>query len=282
MQSLAFDNTNNRTYTLQLIAGGNQFSGETGAVSGATRALNGDLCLTELDEAGNVTGHMYLKGFGHGVQFGAEPVGTSTYLWTEVDSVNDGTNGWGSHLGRFKFVDGTVLTNTSTAITKFALLPNIDRTTCNVDMVNGYLTMRYRVNGSFHYGVYDLNAVKGGIVQPIADIGQPAGLGTFQGYVSFGSYMYLLDGDAYNGTTSVSPTGNTYITLLDLNTGAQVDRQLTKAGYTLTYREPEGMAVQVPNPADPSSARLCFGFASTVSDTNTSKLASIYYKDLLK
>lgn len=282
LQSIAFDNVNERMYTLQLISGGRQLSGETAPVSGAARANNGDLCLTELDLFGNITGHMYLKGFGHGVSFGAEPVGSSTYLWTEVDAVSDGSNGWGTQLGRFKFVNGAVITNTSSSITKYALLSGVDRTTCNIDMVNGYLTMRYRQNGSFRYGVFNLEAVKAGNAQALVDVPHPAGLGTFQGFASFGSYLYLLDGVAYNDTTSISPNGNTYITTVNLNSGAQVDRQLTKASYTLSYREPEGMAIQIPNVSNPSAARLCFGFASKVSKTNSSKLASIYYKDALE
>ncbi|GAB3809066.1 phage baseplate protein [Micromonospora zhanjiangensis] len=111
IQSLAFDNVNKHVYTVQLMAGGRQLPGESAPVSGATRGYRGDLCLTRLDLAGNELGHMYLTGFGHGVQIGAEPVGSSAFLWTEVDAVaDDGTNGWGTQLARFRFVDGAVRT----------------------------------------------------------------------------------------------------------------------------------------------------------------------------
>ncbi|MBW7457269.1 hypothetical protein ACFOLF_22150 [Paenibacillus sepulcri] len=281
LQSFAFDNTNKKIFTVQLMAGGQQLPGESAPVSGANRALNGDLCVTKLDLSGNVEGYMFLKGFGHGVQIGAEPVGSASYLWTEVDALSDGTSGWGSKLARFQFVNGQVLTSASSSLTKFELVPGADRTTVNIDMTHGYLTMRYREDGSFRYGVYSLAQVKAGNYTAFADIAQPSGLGTFQGFTSFGSTLYLLEGNSYNSTTSIYPNGNTYITSVNLNNGIVSDKQLTKAGYTLTFREPEGMAVQIPDTNHPENARLGIGLASTVSESNTSKLASIYYKDSL-
>lgn len=164
---------------------------------------------------------------------------------------------------------------------KHRLVAGADRTTCNVDMANGYLTMRYRINGAFRFGVFELAKVKQGSYSSVADVPQPALQYSFQGFASFGSYLYTLEGSAYGTSGSVEPTGNTYITCVNLNNGAVVDRQLTKAGYTLPFREPEGMAIQIPDMSNPNAARLCFGFASTVSSTDNSKLASIYYKDAL-
>jgi hypothetical protein len=66
-----------------------------------------------------------------------------------------------------------------------------------------------------------------------------------------------------------------------LNTGAVVDSQHTNAAYTLLYREPEAMSIQIPTVNDPTTARLCFGFTSYTSSTNTNKVQSIYYKDVL-
>ncbi|MGV4987606.1 hypothetical protein ACVB8X_20265 [Streptomyces sp. NRAIS4] len=45
--------------------------------------------------------------------------------------------------------------------------------------------------------------------------------------------------------------------------------------------QPEGMAIQVPGPADPQAVRLCSGSASYASDTDQSKIASVHYKDVL-
>ncbi|GAA4991433.1 hypothetical protein GCM10025734_18810 [Kitasatospora paranensis] len=53
-------------------------------------------------------------------------------------------------------------------------------------------------------------------------------------------------------------------------------RQLTD-GAQLPHREPEGMAVLLPGPADSHRPRLAFGLAS-IRDGST-RLASIYYKE---
>jgi hypothetical protein len=80
---------------------------------------------------------------------------------------------------------------------------------------------------------------------------------------------------AYNSTT-IPPPGNTYLTTVNLNTGTEVDRFLTQAGGTLTYREPEGMSIHLTDPNNESTGRLAFGL---VSGAAGSRKATIYYKD---
>ncbi|NHN29963.1 phage baseplate protein [Paenibacillus agricola] len=278
-QSFAIDNTNNHTYMVQVTAAGQQLGTETRTYTSAERALKGDLTVTKLSSTGTILGKMYLIGFGHGVSIGVEPVGTTAYLWTEVDAVSDVYdvyNGYGTQLARFPFVNNQVLVSTSSSLTKYAPVAGADRTTVNIDMANGLLTMRYRLDETFfHYSVFNLAQLKMGTFKPLATADQPTGLGTFQGFVSYGSYLYLLDGNAYNATTN--PTGNTYITTVNLNSGLQVDRELTNAGNSLLFREPEGMSIQVVG----TTVRLCFGFGSYKSSTNTDKNANIFYKDAL-
>lgn len=279
MQSLAFDNTNGRGYVVQLMAGGQQLPGESAPVSGAARSKAGDLCLTQLDLAGNETGHMFLKGFGHGVQIGAEPVGSSAFLWTEVDSFpDDGVSGWGTRLARFRFDNGAILTPDSEEVRRLQPVPGSDRTTCGVDPDAGQLVMRHRVGGSFRYALYDLESLCSNDFTPLATVAQPALSYSFQGYASYGGYLYLLEGSSYGSTGSQPPTGNTHLTCVDWSTGAVVDRRLVLDGAELPFREPEGLAIQL---AGPSAVRLCFGFATTTSPTDTSKLANVYYKDVL-
>ncbi|MGW1026231.1 phage baseplate protein [Streptomyces sp. NPDC002577] len=291
LQSFAFDNTRGHLFTVQLVDGGLRLPGESQTYTGAEREANGDLCLTRLDTSGRILGTMYLRGFGHGVQIGVESTTAGSFLWTETKAVqsqnSDGTyTGWGSRLARFKFANGTVLTPDSPAITQYSLGDGIDRTTVALDPVNNRLTVRCRVSGSFRYRLYDLAAFKSGGRTALADVAQPADLqpgysDTFQGFATFGSYLYLLAGTQYGTDGSVEPDGNTYITCVDWNTGSVAEQSLTKAGYSLPYREPEGMAIQVPDPSNPQGARLCSGFASVTSDTDSRKKASIYYKDLL-
>ncbi|MEV4756426.1 hypothetical protein AB0J86_15105 [Micromonospora sp. NPDC049559] len=282
LQSLAFDNTNRRIYTAQVVQGGLKLSGESTTVAGADRARRGDLAITQLDLAGNKLGYMYLKGFGHGVSIGVEPVGTSAYLWVETDGVSDGTNAWGRALARLKFTSGQVLTNTSSALEKFQPVAGATSTTPAIDPTTNRLIMRYVLNGQRLITAYDLASVKARTYAPLATVQQPAVVAPtnqpFQGYTALGRYLYLLEGAAYGNPGSTAPDGNTYITSVDLTTGAVVQRFLTRAGYSLDYREPEGMAIQLTNPADPSSARLTEGFASGASGA---RKMSVYYKDVL-
>ncbi|MGW6566024.1 phage baseplate protein [Streptomyces sp. NPDC054975] len=292
LQSFSFDNTNKHLYTVSLVQGGRQLPGETRTYTGDERAKYGDLCVTRLDLGGAQIGHMYLKGFGHGVSIAVEPSGNSAYLWTETDSVeapdpNHPTDpskniGWGSRIARFKFANGAVLTPTSHLITKHTPVAGADRTTIAVDPANSRLVVRYRLGGAFHFGLYDLAAFRSGTYTQLAHVLQPTDVASpppFQGFTSLGQYLYLLEGSAY-GTANPAP-GNTYQSVIDWNTGTRIDRRLTEAGKSLLYREPEGLAIQLPDPANPAAARLVTGFASTASATDTDKKASFYYKDAL-
>ncbi len=277
MQSFAVDDVNKRIYILQLMAGGQQLPGESGPVTGAQRDKNGDMTLTQLDLEGNKLGYMFLKGFGHGVQMGVETDGDTTYLWTETDAVTEGSSGWGTQLARFPFEDGKILTPDAGELEKHRLIEGADRTTVNIDQANGLLTMRYRQDGAFRFGVYELEKVKHGTYEPIADVAQPS-MGTFQGFASYGGYLYLLEGNSYGSSGSVEPTGNTYITAVNLNTGDVVGKQLITAGDDLTFREPEGMAVRIPDPKYPQKAELSFGFASSFTPL---RLANVFTIDRL-
>jgi hypothetical protein len=282
LQSLAFDNVNRRIYTAQVVQGGLKLAGESAAVPGADRAKHGDLVVTQLDYTGKKLGYMYLKGFGHGVAIGAETSGTSAYLWTETDGVSDGTNCWGQSLARFKFTNGQILTNTSSALTKYQPVPGATSTTPAIDPSTNRLIMRYLLNGKRLISAFNLDAVKAKTYTPLCTVPQPSVVAPtdqpFQGYTAFGRYLYLLEGAAYGSPGSTSPTGNTYITSVDFNTGAVVQRLLTQAGYSLTYREPEGMAIYLPNPNNLSTALLTEGFASGAT---SARKMSVYYKDVL-
>jgi receptor-binding protein len=262
LQSFAFDDLNRRVYAVQLMAGGQALPGEPAPVSGAQRAADGDLCLTQLGPDGAELGHMYLLGFGHGVQLGVQPVGRTAYLWTEVASDNyGGANGWGQRLARFAFTDGAVLTAGSPQVRQYTLIPGTDHTTVAVDAAHRRLTMRYARDGAFRYAVFPLDAVGRSGVPPVADIAQPALPATFQGFTSYGRWLYLLTGDAYGANGSTAPTGDTRISRVDLGAGAVAEEVPVTAAPDLVYREPEGMAVRLAGPGRP---QLCFGFASGV------------------
>ncbi|MFG3441490.1 teichoic acid biosynthesis protein C [Nonomuraea sp. NPDC047897] len=259
LQSFAFDNAHGHIYAVQVK-------------NGSGSAAAGHLCLTKLSLGGAVLGHMYLMGFGHGVQIGVERSGGTTYLWTETNAIRDGANAWGNRLARFAFTNGRTIIPSSGGVTRYAPVTGATNTTCAIDPSTNRLVMRYRKNGGFRYAVFTLSAVKSGSHRPLYDVAQPTGLGVFQGYAAYGDHLYLLEGSAY-GPSNPAP-GNTYITSVDLRTGRKVQRALTQAGKSLDYREPEGMAIQLAG----GRPRLCLGLASGAAGA---RKVSIFYKTAL-
>ncbi|MEU8031996.1 teichoic acid biosynthesis protein C [Streptomyces sp. NPDC049099] len=257
-QGFAFDSVNKRLFVAQRRNG----SGET----------SGDLCITELDFAGNRVSAMHLTGFGHGVAFGVEPRGRDSWLWTEVDA---NTNGYGTRLGRFKFVRGGSLSHTSSAIQKYRPVASGVEFTCSIDQVHGIMVVRHQKNGAKYIAAYRMSqASAGNFSSPVAYFKQPSIPGTAQGYTSYGQYLYHLTGNAYSASNP--RPGNTRITCVDLNSGAvKQGPVLTKAGESLSYREPEGLAVYR---TDSGQARLFIGFAS---GTAGDRRSNIFYKKAL-
>jgi len=164
------------------------------------------------------------------------------------------------------------LTKDSPELEKHRPIEGATRTTVTIDPAHGQLTMRYSLNKQFRFAVYDLEQVKARNYAPLADVAQPA-VGTFQGYASYGGYLYLLEGNA-----NPMP-GNTYITAVKWKTGEVVDRQLISAGSDVSFREPEGMAIRLPDERHPHKAELSFGFASGNPPT---RLANLFALDRLK
>ncbi|WP_439946382.1 phage baseplate protein [Streptomyces sp. BBFR109] len=315
IQSFGYDNANRHIYLVQVTQGGLKLAGESAPVSSANRNLHGDLTVTKWDMSGNVLGYMYLRGFGHGMSIGVEPVGGSAYLWTEVDAValSDGTSR-GRRLARFPFVNGRVLDSTSADLTTYTPVPGSTVNTASVDPVYGRLVVRFQdTDGIKKYQVHDLDLARLGIwSEPLAAIDEPDitavpgwplttyGHPFLQGYVVVGRYLYMLHGNSYGSTEKINGqnvvisqpnVGNTFISSVDLTTGAfspappspfnvNVNPCYTAAAYTLDYREPEGLGVYIPDLAQPGVFSIGMGFAS---GPEGARLASIYGKsDLIQ
>lgn len=274
LQSFAFDDANGHLYTIQLMQGGIQLSGESAPVSGADRAARGDMCITKLSLTGSELGHMYVRGFGHGVSIGCEPTGTTAQLWTESDANPD--SGYGRAISRFAFKDGAVLDSGSSALATHRPVAGSTSNQPAVDMLNKRLLLRYRQGGEVRYRLMSLAGVTAGDYTAVYDDIPQTGIEdgeVFQGFTVLGDYVYQLTGTAYsdeNGPNPPSGHGNAHVSCVDLRTGELVQRSRTEAGYSLDYREPEGMAVQLTSPR-----RLCMGFASGASGARE---LSVYYK----
>lgn len=255
-QSFAFDQKNRRLFVSQRRNG--------------TPTENGDLTITYLSFDGKYLGHMYLTGFGHGVAFGAEPVGTDTYLWTEVDSKS---NGYGERLARFKFVNGKTVSRESTALTKFKPIPSAPSIIAVINPVDNSLVCRYTSGSTKRITAFPLKeATSGNFSNPLYDFEQPQ-VEVFQGYAAYGSYVYMLSGTSYELNGNII---DSEVTSINVNTGKiRQGPVITKAGSTLTFREPEGMAVYTTAAGEP---RLFLGFASGKAGDRRSNL---FYKNEL-
>ncbi|MFI0821620.1 teichoic acid biosynthesis protein C [Streptomyces sp. NPDC021098] len=274
LQSFAFDDVNGHLYTIQLMQGGIRLGDESAPVSGADRAARGDMCLTRLSLTGSELGYMYVRGFGHGVAIGCEPVGATAYLWTESDANPE--SGYGRAISRFPFKSGTVLDSGASGLATHRPVAGSTSNQPAVDMLNKRLLLRYRQGGEARYRLMSLAGVTAGDYTPVYDDIPQAGIEdgeVFQGFTVLGDYVYQLTGTAYsdeNGPNPPSGHGNAYVSCVDLRTGELVQRSRTEAGYSLDYREPEGMAVQLTSPR-----RLCMGFASNLT---APRQLSVYYK----
>lgn len=314
IQSIGYDNANGHIYLAQVTQGGLKLVGESAPVSSADRNRRGDLTITKWDMSGNTVGYMYLRGFGHGMSIGVEPVGARAFLWTETDGVGitdvmGKKSSRGSRLARFPFVSGQVLDTTSPGLAKYTPVVGSTVNTATVDPVYGRLGIRYRdTDGVMKYQVHDLDLARLGIWSaPLATISEPSitavpdwPLTTYdhpflQGYVVVGRYLYMLHGNSYGFVEKIDGqdvvisqpgVGNTFLTSVDLTTGTfdpappspfhkDVNPLHTTAAYSLDWREPEGLGVYVPDPARPGVFGIGMGFASGLEGA---RVASIYGK----
>jgi hypothetical protein len=230
LQSFAFDEVHKHLYVLQVRRGG------IGA---------GNLCLNKLDYDGTLLGSMKLQGFGHGVSIGVQNAADGkVWIWTEADA----KGGYGQGVTRFQFADGATRTGEDVKIRK--PIPASINNQPSVCMASERIAVRYRVKGKPRYRIWDLDAfVARDYDNPVADIAQPDAHPDpkipFQGYALYGDHIYQLAGTAYDAETNPpAKFGNTYLSSIDITTGKLVQRLRTEAGRSLTYREPEGVAVR--------------------------------------
>lgn len=257
MQGFTFDNVNRRLFVVQAQ------NGTTGT----------DLCVNQLDFAGNRIGYMHLNHAGHGVSIGVEPVGSSSYIWMECDADGTTTSARGTALARFKFVSGQ-----TPVLTKY--LTGSTAITCATDPINHRLLVRRSEGGAMWWSLFDLaDATAGDFSSPLVHVPQPVVSGTvFQGYTVLGSYAYMLDGTAIEDPGSDYQNINSYVTSVDLNTGQIVQRSRTLAGKTLVYREPEGLAIYRTAAGE---SRLFLGFGSRTTWAGPDDFANLFYKNVL-
>ncbi|GAA3588057.1 hypothetical protein [Kribbella ginsengisoli] len=253
MQGFTFDDVNRRLFVVQAENGG----------SGA------DLVVNQVSASGAVLGSMTVKRAGHGVSIAAEPVGDITYIWIECDADQNNGDGRGTALARVQFKN---IVRESIA-TEAKFFRGSDTITAAVDPVNKRLMVRRKENGSFYFSVWPLSKAREGLAADrLVHVKQPSYSRTFQGYTFYGQYAYLWYGDGQTNPDNINST----IRTVDLNTGEFTrDPAVTRAGESLVYREPEGMAI---HRMDSGDLGLFFGFASRPGDGGDNRYANLYYK----
>ncbi|MFF1736212.1 teichoic acid biosynthesis protein C [Streptomyces sp. NPDC058247] len=271
LQSFAFDERRGHIYALQVMQGGIRLAGEPRSYSHADRAARGDLCLNRLTMAGELTGHMYLKGFGHGGAIGVDDTtGGSAMLWTEWDA---GRSGLGRGICRFRFAERRVLDRGSRAVIPYRPVPGSTNNYAAVDPVRRRLLLRYRVAGVPRFALHDLDRFAARDFRPLADFPQPGAHVSlpFQGMALYGDHAYQLLGRGY-GQGSPSARSSALLYRIDLATGQVAQRVREVTAPALRPREPEGLAM-----LRRGGPWLCLGYTQGPPGQ---RAFSLYYKEI--
>lgn len=245
-QSLAFDDVHGHIYTLQVMQGGLRLPGERHALRASARRLNGDMCVTKLSASGATLGHMYLRGFGHGISFGVEPSGKKVLLWVEADA--HPRTGYGRAVTRVRFRDGAVVDSSAPSVRHHRPLPGSKANHPALDLAGRRVLISHRAGKYHRYAVYRMSDFLGGHYAPVHTV-RSSGLGKgerFQGCALLGGFVYQLTGHPYSDAAGDNPPGaggNTYVSAIDLRTGEAAGRHRVTAAPGLPFREPEGIAV---------------------------------------
>ncbi|MFE2289208.1 signaling protein [Streptomyces sp. NPDC059443] len=260
-QSFAFDDSKGMIYTLQGIQGGLRLDGEKEPASSADRKAAGDMCLTRMSSSGEPLGHMYLRGFGHGISFGVEPVGKSTLIW--VESKPDPESGYGRSVARVLFRDGALLDGDDPTVAHYDPVPGSSEVSPALDLAGGRVLVSHQEGEEHRFSVYGMTDFLAGRFEAAHTL--EAGVQVreeewFQGCALHGDFVYVLTGEPYTGKNGDNPPksdGNTYVSAIDVRTGEAQGRHLVTVARHLPYREPEGIAVSTTGPGP----ALCVGFS---------------------
>lgn len=262
-QSFAFDNRDGTLYTCQIIGGGQQLPGEDAPVPYAQRVENGDLLYSRITADGTLNGKMWIKGAGHGTAFGIEEASTGgVWLWSDAASRPSGGRGFATKISRVPFTDGQVINSADTD--QYDPVPGSGSVTCTIDPLTARVMYRSNISGVRTYYLYRLaDARNHNFSRPIATQPEPLADPTYlQGLCSAGSSFYVYDGQS---------GGDITIRRANWSNGVTTQSAVMTYGSALTYREPEGLAVRIPDPSTPARFQLCYGIVSgSASDARLS------------
>lgn len=267
MQSFAYDPYNNDLHTLQVRSG---------------EADSGNLVVTKRPGKSDNT-YMVLHGFGPGATMGLQKDSATgkVYLWVESRSVkgSDGV-GKGTHISRVEWKTNKHVDN-SDPLVKDLTPPGAAGKSPRpvVDQKNNLLVVRTSLFGhKYSFTAYPIaQAGSGNWSNPVYTVtvpqkkvvGSSTKYMTSQGTTAFGNFVYLYWGDAYS-SSNPAPKGNTWIQKYRISDGKLVQEKRTEAYKSLSFREPEGIAVYKPRSTAPI---LGFGFASGDASSRKATIA---------
>ncbi|MFD6423805.1 signaling protein [Streptomyces sp. NPDC060198] len=246
-QSLSYPDGGGALYVLQVVPASVRLGDEDRAPGGRERRLAGDLCVSRLSASGELTASMHLRGFGHGMSFGVEPVGGDVFLWVESDA--DPETGYGRAVARVRFRDGAVVDSSSDEVRHHRPYPGARKVHPTLDLAHRRVLVSHWTGRTHRYSVHAMDDFAAGRHEPLWTLEDTALRSgeTFQGCALRGRLVYQLTGKHYTDERGANPPsggGDTYVSALDVRTGRTVGRRKVTVAPDLEFREPEGIAVR--------------------------------------
>lgn len=260
MQSFAYDSNNKVWIFAQVTSSGRL--GETHS----KHAADGDLTLTKVSSAGKVLGYMYLNGFGHGLSIGVEPVGSTTYVWTEsyaksIPALGSAVAGtYGTKIARFAWRNSATISPTTNGVVNYGSNAGQPAQSPSVDYKHNRIAIQYYspTLQTFRWAIYPLDQYKKHVYSPLARVSWPTELNalTDQGWTFVSDQTIAnLNGNGYDSVNNPPPGNTTIFNVTITPTSATISNQyLDTVGSTLPFREPEGLSN--------IDGNLCMGFAA--------------------
>lgn len=264
-QQQAYDPVAGLVYVTQVIANGVRLEDEDEAPPTGTRDSRGDLAINRVTTDGEVTGVMYCRGFDHGAGLAVEHEAGTAYLWLAYDAKMQpiGTNGHGRRLARLPFRDGAIVDIDSPGLDVYTPVEPAESVlgiTASLDADHGRMAIAYNVGSGVQYRIFALEDFRAkDFSSPLHEFDRPS-FPSLQSWTLYGRYVYQTHGTEYSDSNPAPPEGNgdAYFTVIDIRTGAVVQRVHNLHALTLDAREPESISVWSPD----GGPQLVFGFAT--------------------
>jgi len=211
----------------------------------AWHEAHGNLTLTLVSAAGARLGHMYLRGFGHGISISAQPAETGFWVWAEAlsrPSTNKAGNvaGSGTAIAQFRWNPGITLTASSPHVRIYRSAAWGTHVSPCLDNAHNVMTVRYTdSSGVIWVTRYALDAfLQRDYTSPLSQTSEPPSSHWSQGWAVNGDSIMHYVGEPYS-VTNPKP-GDAQVITYGTDGGLVGVREISYDLW-LTHREPEGI-----------------------------------------